>query len=404
MLGTCNGFQILCEAHLLPGALMRNAGLHYVCRDQRLRVENTGTALDLGLHRGPGDRPADQARRGPLRRRRGDPERAGGGRPGRLPLPRRQPQRLAERHRGHPQRGGQRRRAHAAPRARRRGPHRRPEHRRPRLLHLHPEEAGERMSLDTVKRAEETPDEPQPYAELGMKIDEYDRVREILGRRPTGSELAIYSVMWSEHCSYKSSKVHLRQFATKAPKSEALLVGMGENAGVVDIGDGWAATFKIESHNHPSYVEPHQGAATGVGGIVRDIMSMGARPIAVMDALRFGARGRPRHPAGAARRGRGHQPLRQLPRPAQHRRRGRLRPLLHRQPAGQRALRGPAPQGPDQAGHRPRAGQQGRPVRRADRPRRHRRRVRAGLGHVRGRVAGQAAQPSRWATRSWRSC
>ncbi|MFC7592297.1 phosphoribosylformylglycinamidine synthase subunit PurL [Nonomuraea antimicrobica] len=128
-----------------------------------------------------------------------------------------------------------------------------------------------------------------PFAELGMKQDEYDRVKEILGRRPTGSELAIYSVMWSEHCSYKSSKVHLRQFATKAPKSEALLVGMGENAGVVDIGDGWAATFKIESHNHPSYVEPHQGAATGVGGIVRDIMSMGARPIAVMDSLRFGA-------------------------------------------------------------------------------------------------------------------
>ncbi|MEV5500993.1 phosphoribosylformylglycinamidine synthase subunit PurL [Nonomuraea fuscirosea] len=142
---------------------------------------------------------------------------------------------------------------------------------------------------DSVKRAAETPDEPMPFAELGMKSDEYDRVKAILGRRPTGSELAIYSVMWSEHCSYKSSKVHLRQFATKAPASEALLVGMGENAGVVDIGDGWAATFKIESHNHPSYVEPHQGAATGVGGIVRDIMSMGARPIAVMDALRFGA-------------------------------------------------------------------------------------------------------------------
>jgi len=95
-------------------------------------------------------------------------------------------------------------------------------------------------------------------------------------------------VMWSEHCSYKSSKVHLRQFAEKAPPSEALLVGIGENAGVVDIGDGWAVTFKIESHNHPSYVEPYQGAATGVGGIVRDIMSMGARPIAVMDPLRFG--------------------------------------------------------------------------------------------------------------------
>ncbi|MFI6814608.1 phosphoribosylformylglycinamidine synthase subunit PurL [Nonomuraea sp. NPDC050328] len=145
------------------------------------------------------------------------------------------------------------------------------------------------MSTDNVKRAAETPDEAMPYAELGMKQDEYEKVKEILGRRPTSSELAIYSVMWSEHCSYKSSKVHLKQFATKAPHSDALLVGMGENAGVVDIGDGWAATFKIESHNHPSYVEPHQGAATGVGGIVRDIMSMGARPIAVMDALRFGA-------------------------------------------------------------------------------------------------------------------
>ncbi|MBO3750465.1 phosphoribosylformylglycinamidine synthase subunit PurL [Streptosporangiaceae bacterium NEAU-GS5] len=147
--------------------------------------------------------------------------------------------------------------------------------------------------LDTVKRAHDTPDEALPYAELGMKPDEYERVRAILGRRPTSSELAIYSVMWSEHCSYKSSKVHLRQFAAKAPVSAALLVGMGENAGVVDIGDGWAATFKIESHNHPSYVEPHQGAATGVGGIVRDIMSMGARPIAVMDSLRFGGAAEP---------------------------------------------------------------------------------------------------------------
>ncbi|KAB8178818.1 phosphoribosylformylglycinamidine synthase subunit PurL [Microbispora catharanthi] len=149
------------------------------------------------------------------------------------------------------------------------------------------------MTLDSVTRAQETPDERQPYVELGMKDDEYQRVRDILGRRPTSSELAIYSVMWSEHCSYKSSKVHLRQFGTKAPESEALLVGMGENAGVVDIGDGWAATFKIESHNHPSYVEPHQGAATGVGGIVRDIMSMGARPVAVMDALRFGGADQP---------------------------------------------------------------------------------------------------------------
>ncbi|MDT0328020.1 phosphoribosylformylglycinamidine synthase subunit PurL [Nocardiopsis lambiniae] len=142
--------------------------------------------------------------------------------------------------------------------------------------------------LDTVAVAQSSPDTPQPYAELGMAKDEYERVREILGRRPTSAELAIYSVMWSEHCSYKSSKVHLRQFGEKAPESDALLVGMGENAGVVDVGDGRAVTFKIESHNHPSYVEPHQGAATGVGGIVRDILTMGARPVAVMDALRFG--------------------------------------------------------------------------------------------------------------------
>ncbi|MBE3000940.1 phosphoribosylformylglycinamidine synthase subunit PurL [Nocardiopsis sp. HNM0947] len=142
--------------------------------------------------------------------------------------------------------------------------------------------------LDTVSAALGHPDTPQPYAELGMADDEYARVREILGRRPTAAELAIYSVMWSEHCSYKSSKVHLRQFGEKAPESDALLVGMGENAGVVDVGDGRAVTFKIESHNHPSYVEPHQGAATGVGGIVRDILTMGARPVAVMDALRFG--------------------------------------------------------------------------------------------------------------------
>ncbi|MCW2494163.1 phosphoribosylformylglycinamidine synthase subunit PurL [Jatrophihabitans sp.] len=147
--------------------------------------------------------------------------------------------------------------------------------------------------LDTVEIAETTPEQPQPFAELGLAPDEYARVREILGRRPTSSELAIYSVMWSEHCSYKSSKVHLRQFGEKAPPTDALLVGMGENAGVVDAGDGWAVTFKIESHNHPSYVEPYQGAATGVGGIVRDILTMGARPVAVMDSLRFGKLGAP---------------------------------------------------------------------------------------------------------------
>ncbi len=143
------------------------------------------------------------------------------------------------------------------------------------------------MRVDTVEVAAETPDDAQPFAELGLKADEYARIREILGRRPTTAELAMYSVMWSEHCSYKSSKVHLRRFGD-LPRSEALLVGIGENAGVVDVGDGYAVTFKVESHNHPSYVEPYQGAATGVGGIVRDILTMGARPIAVMDSLRFG--------------------------------------------------------------------------------------------------------------------
>ncbi|KAB7848285.1 phosphoribosylformylglycinamidine synthase subunit PurL [Streptomyces mobaraensis] len=149
------------------------------------------------------------------------------------------------------------------------------------------------MTLDTVKHANETPDVEQPWAELGLKQDEYERIRAILGRRPTGAELAMYSVMWSEHCSYKSSKVHLRQFGEKAPENDALLVGIGENAGVVDVGQGYAVTFKVESHNHPSYIEPYQGAATGVGGIVRDILAMGARPVAVMDPLRFGAADHP---------------------------------------------------------------------------------------------------------------
>ncbi len=144
--------------------------------------------------------------------------------------------------------------------------------------------------VDTVENARNTPHESQPYAELGLKPDEYARINEILGRRPTGCELAMYSVMWSEHCSYKSSKVHLRRFAEvghDTPRGP-LLAGIGQQAGVVDVGHGLAVTFKIESHNHPSYVEPYQGAATGVGGIVRDILAMGARPIGVMDPLRFG--------------------------------------------------------------------------------------------------------------------
>jgi phosphoribosylformylglycinamidine synthase len=142
---------------------------------------------------------------------------------------------------------------------------------------------------DTVARAQKTPDEDQPYAELGLREDEYTRIKQILGRRPTRAELAMYSIMWSEHCSYKSSKVHLRQFIEKKPPSDRMLAGIGENAGVIRISDELAVTFKVESHNHPSFVEPYQGAATGVGGIVRDILAMGARPVAIMDPLRFGA-------------------------------------------------------------------------------------------------------------------
>ena len=118
-----------------------------------------------------------------------------------------------------------------------------------------------------------------------ITASEYERILKILGREPNLTEIGIFSVMWSEHCSYKSSRVHLRKLPTE---SKLVLQGPGENAGIIDIGDGWAIAFKIESHNHPSFIEPFQGAATGVGGILRDIFTMGARPIAVMDAIRFG--------------------------------------------------------------------------------------------------------------------
>ena len=126
---------------------------------------------------------------------------------------------------------------------------------------------------------------PQLLAQHGITAEEYDRILAALGRTPSLTELGIYSVMWSEHCSYKSSRVHLKRLPTK---SERVVQGPGENAGIIDVGDGWACAFKIESHNHPSYIEPFQGAATGVGGILRDIFTMGARPLAVMDSLRFG--------------------------------------------------------------------------------------------------------------------
>jgi phosphoribosylformylglycinamidine synthase II len=138
------------------------------------------------------------------------------------------------------------------------------------------------------------PNEPKITPELvashGLKPDEYERILKLIGRVPSFTELGIFSAMWNEHCSYKSSRIHLRGLPTKAPW---VIQGPGENAGVIDIGDGQAVVFKMESHNHPSYIEPYQGATTGVGGILRDVFTMGARPIACLNALSFGA---PEHP------------------------------------------------------------------------------------------------------------
>ena len=135
---------------------------------------------------------------------------------------------------------------------------------------------------------EPTPEEistQQSYLSLGLSDSEYQLVCELLGRKPNLTETGIYGVMWSEHCSYKTSKMQLSRFPTEGPN---VLQGPGEGAGVVDLGEGWAVVFKVESHNHPSAIEPYQGAATGVGGILRDIYSMGARPVAFLNSLRFG--------------------------------------------------------------------------------------------------------------------
>ncbi len=130
-----------------------------------------------------------------------------------------------------------------------------------------------------------TPITPEIVSQHGLSTDEFARIVEVLGREPNITELGIFSVMWSEHCSYKSSRVHLKRLPTQG---ERVIVPPGENAGVIDIGDDWCVAFKVESHNHPSFIEPFQGAATGVGGILRDVFTMGARPVAAMNSLRFG--------------------------------------------------------------------------------------------------------------------
>ena len=132
---------------------------------------------------------------------------------------------------------------------------------------------------------------PALLKQHSITAEEYARIEAALGRTPSLTELGVFSVMWSEHCSYKSSRVHLKRLPTRGERTTgpgSVVQGPGENAGIIDVGDGWACAFKIESHNHPSYIEPYQGAATGVGGILRDIFTMNARPLAVMDSLRFG--------------------------------------------------------------------------------------------------------------------
>src|SRR5439155_661316 len=187
VLGICNGFQVLLEAGLLPGAMLRNRGLKFRCEHVHIRVEQTDTPFTTACQRG-------QVLRLPI--------------------------------------------AHG--------------------------EGNYFAEPDVIARLE--------------------RNRQIIFRYPNVTELGIFSVMWSEHCSYKSSRVHLRTLPTEGPQ---VLQGPGENAGAIDIGEGLAAVFKIESHNHPSFIEPYQGAATGVGGIIRDIFTMGARPIALLNSLRF---------------------------------------------------------------------------------------------------------------------
>ena len=308
VLGICNGFQILCEAGLLPGAFIANSGLSFICRFVEVEVASTNSILTQGAAAG-------QVLRLPLNSYEGnyvDPSLTG---PGRAAL-QGQSQRGPGRRRGGGQRGGQRRRRHAASRTRQRSnprlrgrddpppqfPRGRPARtgrfiRRgvildpsradglmPRVVDLR---SRRRRHRRRGKRRTGDPPTSRPDRR-GIRPDPHDAWVAI----PRPAELAMYSVMWSEHCSYKSSRVHLGRLPTTAPW---VVVGPGENAGVVDIGDGWLAALRIESHNHPSLVEPYQGAATGVGGILRDIFTMGARPIALWDSLRFGPLDQPRN-------------------------------------------------------------------------------------------------------------
>ena len=306
VLGICNGFQILLESGLLPGAMRRNRSLRFLCQEVVLRVERTDLPFTRHYREG-------QLLRLPIAHAEGcytDSEAAldaleSAGRVvfryvdehGALHR-RRQPQRLVAVDRGDHQRRRQRAGHDAASGTLRRGDPR--QSRRPRAVRRPGRGraradgavvGGARLNGAAASRAAEPEVDAAVARELGLTSDEFAHLEEVLGRKPSYTELGIASALWSEHCSYKSSKVYLRELPTSGPR---VLHGPGENAGVVDVGDGWVVAFKMESHNHPSFIEPYQGAATGVGGILRDVFTMGARPIACMDSLRFGSIDAPR--------------------------------------------------------------------------------------------------------------
>ena len=287
VLGICNGFQILVEAGLLPGALIRNRGLKFICREVRLRVETANSPFTSAAAEGRRScacpSPTAKAATSPTSARSTNwrPKTAwlfryldnpnGSLRDiagilnrernvmGMMPHPERATEPLMGSTDG--------------------------------LVVFQSDAArvgGARMSTATIT--------PELIAQHQLTPGEYQKIVAILGREPSYTELGIFSVMWSEHCSYKSSRLHLKKLPTRG---KLVVQGPGENAGIIDIGGGYVIAFKIESHNHPSFIEPFQGAATGVGGILRDIFTMGARPIAVMDSLRFGPLGRSGKPARA---------------------------------------------------------------------------------------------------------
>src|SRR4051794_3384165 len=285
----------------LPGALRGGLAPRGAAAQRRAALPLPPGGADRG---GDGRAALDpgQARRRALLRAGGDARRAGGGRAGRLPLRRRpQLQRLGPRRRRGDERARQRARPDAAPRARG-GP---ADGIGRWVAGLRATCAGRVCQPSVEKVADSMSVETSAHRELGLTDAEYELIVEKLGREPNDVELAMFSLLWSEHCAYKHSRMLLRRLPSDGPR---VVMGPGENAGAVDVGSGYAVAFKVESHNHPSAVEPFQGAATGVGGILRDVFAIGARPIAVLDSLRFGELDsvRSRHLLDGAVRGIGH--------------------------------------------------------------------------------------------------